>query len=226
MKWQTVKLLNCLIISSTGIPVMYCLLEVVSVFPEKLASRFVEKIDWIKVSFVFQVSQHINSTVGSCWLFSDLSLLLSVRIDVVFISELVFCFPESNEHKQRGHEGAGSSAVCLGDLHHDWQWAAVGRSEPHQNQQRQPCKHLENSTPSFISPFHFQVKYFFVTSRARRRSTVPSWLWATWWEGTWAGRNLSFRVTLHTAKGSSWSCPPLRTTNSFQRPPRQLVWKF
>lgn len=35
---------------STGIPVMYCLLEVVSVCPEKLASRFVDKIDWIKVS--------------------------------------------------------------------------------------------------------------------------------------------------------------------------------
>lgn len=29
---------------------MYCLLEVVSVCPEKLASRFVDKIDWIKVS--------------------------------------------------------------------------------------------------------------------------------------------------------------------------------
>lgn len=35
---------------STGIPVMYCLLEVVSVCPEKLAPRFVDKIDWIKVS--------------------------------------------------------------------------------------------------------------------------------------------------------------------------------
>lgn len=30
---------------------MYCLLEVVSVCPEKLAPRFVDKIDWIKVSF-------------------------------------------------------------------------------------------------------------------------------------------------------------------------------
>lgn len=29
---------------------MYCLLEVVSVCPEKLAPRFVDKIDWIKVS--------------------------------------------------------------------------------------------------------------------------------------------------------------------------------
>jgi len=29
---------------------MYCLLEVVSVCPEKLAPVFVEKIDWIKVS--------------------------------------------------------------------------------------------------------------------------------------------------------------------------------
>lgn len=28
---------------------MYCLLEVVSVCPEKLAPRFVDKIDWIKV---------------------------------------------------------------------------------------------------------------------------------------------------------------------------------
>ncbi|KAM9769134.1 proteasome adapter and scaffold protein ECM29 [Menidia menidia] len=31
-----------------GIPVMYCLLEVVSVCPEKLATRFADKIDWIK----------------------------------------------------------------------------------------------------------------------------------------------------------------------------------
>lgn len=37
---------------STGIAVMYCLLEVVSVCPEKLAPRFVDKIDWIKVSIV------------------------------------------------------------------------------------------------------------------------------------------------------------------------------
>lgn len=32
---------------------MYCLLEVVSVFPEKLAPRFADKVDWIKVSCVF-----------------------------------------------------------------------------------------------------------------------------------------------------------------------------
>lgn len=38
---------------STGIPVMYCLLEVVSVCPEKLAPRFADKIDWIKVSISF-----------------------------------------------------------------------------------------------------------------------------------------------------------------------------
>lgn len=30
---------------------MYCLLEVVSVCPEKLAPRFFDKIDWIKVSY-------------------------------------------------------------------------------------------------------------------------------------------------------------------------------
>lgn len=40
---------------STGIPVMYCLLEVVSVCPQKLAPRFVDKIDWIKVSIYFYV---------------------------------------------------------------------------------------------------------------------------------------------------------------------------
>lgn len=32
---------------------MYCLLEVVSVFPERLAPRFVDKIDWIKVRGFF-----------------------------------------------------------------------------------------------------------------------------------------------------------------------------
>ncbi|XP_039184910.1 proteasome adapter and scaffold protein ECM29 isoform X2 [Crotalus tigris] len=31
-----------------GLPVMYCLLEVVSVYPEKLAARFIDKMDWIK----------------------------------------------------------------------------------------------------------------------------------------------------------------------------------
>lgn len=39
-----------------GIPVMYCLLEVVSVCPEKLASKFVDQIDWIKVSMHIQLS--------------------------------------------------------------------------------------------------------------------------------------------------------------------------
>lgn len=34
---------------------MYCLLEVVSVCPQKLAPRFVDKIDWIKVSIYFYV---------------------------------------------------------------------------------------------------------------------------------------------------------------------------
>lgn len=43
---------------------MYYLLEVVSVFPEKLASRFVDKIDWIKVSFVF------------CFFFSNILIYL------------------------------------------------------------------------------------------------------------------------------------------------------
>lgn len=47
------KYCNCLITwlfnYSLGLPVMYCLLEVVSVYPEKLATRFVDKMDWIKV---------------------------------------------------------------------------------------------------------------------------------------------------------------------------------
>ncbi|XP_068090418.1 proteasome adapter and scaffold protein ECM29 isoform X2 [Hyperolius riggenbachi] len=34
--------------SSTGLQVMYCLLEVVSVYPQKLAPTLLEKIDWIK----------------------------------------------------------------------------------------------------------------------------------------------------------------------------------
>lgn len=54
---------------------MYCLLEVVSVFPEKLASRFVDKIDWIKVSFVdyFFVYISIYVHVLNYWLMLDLS---------------------------------------------------------------------------------------------------------------------------------------------------------
>uniref|UniRef100_A0A8P4G7D9 Proteasome-associated protein ECM29 homolog n=1 Tax=Dicentrarchus labrax TaxID=13489 RepID=A0A8P4G7D9_DICLA len=41
-------LLQQLLSAVGGIPVMYCLLEMVSVCPEKLAPRFVDKIDWIK----------------------------------------------------------------------------------------------------------------------------------------------------------------------------------
>uniref|UniRef100_A0A665TL13 Ecm29 proteasome adaptor and scaffold n=1 Tax=Echeneis naucrates TaxID=173247 RepID=A0A665TL13_ECHNA len=41
-------LLQQLLSAVGGIPIMYCLLEVVSVCPEKLAPRFVDKIDWIK----------------------------------------------------------------------------------------------------------------------------------------------------------------------------------
>ncbi|KAI3353260.1 hypothetical protein L3Q82_019800, partial [Scortum barcoo] len=41
-------LLQQLLSAVGGIPVMYCLLEVVSVCPEKLAPRFADKIDWIK----------------------------------------------------------------------------------------------------------------------------------------------------------------------------------
>ncbi|XP_019955953.2 proteasome adapter and scaffold protein ECM29 [Paralichthys olivaceus] len=43
-----IDLLQQLLSAVGGIPVMYCLLEVVSVCPEKLAPRFVDKIDWIK----------------------------------------------------------------------------------------------------------------------------------------------------------------------------------
>ncbi|XP_064200970.1 proteasome adapter and scaffold protein ECM29 [Anguilla rostrata] len=41
-------LLQQLLSAIGGIPVMYCLLEVVSVHPHKLAPKFIDKIDWIK----------------------------------------------------------------------------------------------------------------------------------------------------------------------------------
>lgn len=43
-----ISLLQQLLSGVGGLPVMYCLLEVVSVYPEKLAVRFVDKMDWIK----------------------------------------------------------------------------------------------------------------------------------------------------------------------------------
>ncbi|KAM7419137.1 hypothetical protein PAMA_016317 [Pampus argenteus] len=43
-----IDLLQQLLSAVGGIPVMYCLLEVVSVCPKKLAPKFVEKIDWLK----------------------------------------------------------------------------------------------------------------------------------------------------------------------------------
>lgn len=66
---------------STGIPVMYCLLEVVSVFPERLAPRFVDKIDWIKVSvffFLIYISLHLFRW---CWLFSGIPWALIKQWD-------------------------------------------------------------------------------------------------------------------------------------------------
>ncbi|OXB77147.1 UNVERIFIED_CONTAM: hypothetical protein H355_014718 [Colinus virginianus] len=43
-----IGLLQQLLAGVGGLPVMYCLLEVVSVYPEKLAARFVDKMDWIR----------------------------------------------------------------------------------------------------------------------------------------------------------------------------------
>ncbi|XP_039615329.1 proteasome adapter and scaffold protein ECM29 isoform X2 [Polypterus senegalus] len=43
-----VELLHQLVSATGGVPVMYCLLEVVSVCPEELAVGFTDKIDWIK----------------------------------------------------------------------------------------------------------------------------------------------------------------------------------
>ncbi|XP_063151047.1 proteasome adapter and scaffold protein ECM29 [Candoia aspera] len=43
-----ISLLQQLLSGVGGLPVMYCLLEIVSVYPEKLAARFIDKMDWIK----------------------------------------------------------------------------------------------------------------------------------------------------------------------------------
>nr|XP_015201351.1 PREDICTED: proteasome-associated protein ECM29 homolog isoform X1 [Lepisosteus oculatus] len=43
-----IDLLQQLLSAIGGVPVMYCLLEVVSVYPQKLAPKFIDRIDWIK----------------------------------------------------------------------------------------------------------------------------------------------------------------------------------
>ncbi|XP_056374752.1 proteasome adapter and scaffold protein ECM29 [Hyla sarda] len=43
-----ISLIQQLLSASGGLQVMYCLLEIVSVYPQKLAASLVEKIDWIK----------------------------------------------------------------------------------------------------------------------------------------------------------------------------------
>lgn len=51
---------------------MYCLLEVVSVCPEKLAPRFSDRIDWIKVrttSTCDQIKYYIISLLTSIAVF-------------------------------------------------------------------------------------------------------------------------------------------------------------
>nr|XP_054507573.1 proteasome adapter and scaffold protein ECM29 isoform X9 [Agelaius phoeniceus] len=59
-----IGLLQQLLAGVGGLPVMYCLLEVVSVYPEKLAARFVDKMDWIKakqIELQFTVGEAITS---------------------------------------------------------------------------------------------------------------------------------------------------------------------
>ncbi len=54
------------ILCNTGIPMMYCLLEVVSVSPEKLTPNFADKIDWIKVIIILY---YISVTVSQICFF-------------------------------------------------------------------------------------------------------------------------------------------------------------
>ncbi len=56
------------ILCNTGIPMMYCLLEVVSVSPEKLTPKFADKIDWIKVIIILY---YISVTVSKIFFFLE-----------------------------------------------------------------------------------------------------------------------------------------------------------
>lgn len=67
---------------------MYCLLEVVSVCPEKLAPRFVDKIDWIKVrAFIYssvyldilQDGDHSTVPYAVLWLINETDISTSVH---------------------------------------------------------------------------------------------------------------------------------------------------
>lgn len=73
-----------------GIPVMYCLLEVVSVCPEKLAPRFADKIDWIKVSSI------------SCTKFLKIILQVIFNAHFTFVIQIScnhILLSESDEHQ-------------------------------------------------------------------------------------------------------------------------------
>ncbi|MBZ3878380.1 Proteasome-associated protein ECM29-like protein [Sciurus carolinensis] len=59
-----IGLLQQLLAGVGGLPVMYCLLEAVSVYPEKLATKFVDKTEWIKakqIELQFTIGEAITS---------------------------------------------------------------------------------------------------------------------------------------------------------------------
>lgn len=166
---------------------MYCLLEVVSVYPEKLASRFVDKIDWIKVSFVFSyISIYLlnSDNFGPSLTFSELS---SGCTKVVCISQLSVFQSLMNTNKEDMRELAAQlyALVICTMTGNELQLAVRNlikiSKDNHVNSSR--LQYIFNFSISFSK---IKYKYFFVlvTSRALRRSTAPSWLWATWWGGT------------------------------------------
>lgn len=83
---------------------MYCLLEVVSVCPEKLALRFVDKIDWIKVSIFryYLIVRFVNFDIY-CAVFKYQDILQHHKtyspdcLNQALL--LLFPPPESDEHK-------------------------------------------------------------------------------------------------------------------------------
>lgn len=143
---------------------MYCLLEVVSVCPEKLAPRFVDKIDWIKVSIY---------SWFDIWVGKLVTTRPEFRLTTWFLPQSLM-----NTNKEDMRELAAQLyALVISTMTGNELQTAVHNlvkitRDNHVGQPLFTCAPLVLSTFMTISLSH----------RALRLNTGPSWLSATWWE--------------------------------------------
>ncbi|ELW70579.1 Proteasome-associated protein ECM29 like protein [Tupaia chinensis] len=109
-----IGLLQQLLAGVGGLPVMYCLLEAVSVYPEKLATKFVDKTEWIK-SLMNSSKEEMRELAA---------LFYSVVVSTVSGNELKSMIEQlikttkDNHMKERAIQTLGYFSVGDGDFPH------------------------------------------------------------------------------------------------------------